>query len=235
MAMVVVLGSGGAAQGQMFGQRTLGQTLTRQPSPGQPAPASAGGAVSGNPNANLLTGIETGMARFLRDNRGSGSFVGRDRRDIQGFVGTAQAENAGPIQSATGEFRLPPPPNVNRPRPEPAVSRPGPYRPRISLGFRPPRLATAKQEAVLTRHLSRALADRLVGPLQVAVADRTAILEGAVASEYDRVLAEQLVLLEPGVSDVANRLQVASAAQPAAPEPARLAQPPGAEFEQPDR
>ncbi|MGE0537977.1 MAG: hypothetical protein AB7O68_23640 [Pirellulales bacterium] len=39
---------------------------------------------------------------------------------------------------------------------------------------------------------------------------RTAILEGVVASEHDRLLAAELARLEPGVSAVENRLRLAA-------------------------
>ena len=45
--------------------------------------------------------------------------------------------------------------------------------------------------------------------MQVSLAGRKAVLKGAVKTAHDRVLAEQLLLLEPGVSDVVNQLVVA--------------------------
>ena len=55
------------------------------------------------------------------------------------------------------------------------------------------------------------------GPMQISIAQRTATLRGAVASEYDRMLAEQLIRLEPGIRQVQNELTVAAAPAPAKP------------------
>jgi hypothetical protein len=58
---------------------------------------------------------------------------------------------------------------------------------------------------------------RGIGSVAVQVDGRVAVLKGQVASEHDRDLLTRLVLLEPGISDVRNELQVASA--PATPAP----------------
>jgi hypothetical protein len=224
-----------SASAQMFGPRTLGGSLSRQPQPGTaPQPSPSAGAMSGNPNANLLNSFETGMARFFRENRDRSSFVGRDRRDVQGFVGMTQAENVGPIESATGNLRIQQSPEVNRRMREPTTSRPAPYRPRLSLGFNAPRPAAL--EKALAGRLDRSLGSRLQAPVGVRLEGRTAILEGEVASEHDRALAAQLMLLEPGVSRVENRLQVAGSSPPIAPpKPAQVPEPPQPEVAGPSR
>jgi hypothetical protein len=55
------------------------------------------------------------------------------------------------------------------------------------------------------------------GSVQVAMEGQVAILRGEVASQHDRDLVGRVVLLEPGVADVRNELQVAPANQSPAP------------------
>lgn len=55
------------------------------------------------------------------------------------------------------------------------------------------------------------------GPLTVEMDGRIAVLQGEVASEDARDLIARVVLLEPGISDVRNELQVATAKPKAAP------------------
>ena len=45
-------------------------------------------------------------------------------------------------------------------------------------------------------------------PVAVKVQGDTAVLQGVVATQHDRALAEQLILLEPGVARVTNELRV---------------------------
>jgi osmotically-inducible protein OsmY len=51
-----------------------------------------------------------------------------------------------------------------------------------------------------------------VEPIQVSFVDGTAVLRGVVATPHDRELAEQWMLLEPGVRAVRNELTVAGKA-----------------------
>jgi len=60
-----------------------------------------------------------------------------------------------------------------------------------------------------------------LSPVVVSVRGETAILQGAVASQHDRDLAEQMVRLEPGVAQVDNMLTVGQpAVSPSSPPPA---------------
>lgn len=56
------------------------------------------------------------------------------------------------------------------------------------------------------------------GSIKVEMQDKVAILRGQVQSQHDRDLVGRVVLLEPGVADVKNELQVVSAAKPS-PQP----------------
>lgn len=60
-----------------------------------------------------------------------------------------------------------------------------------------------------------------IEPLQISLENGTAVLQGVVASDHDRLLVERLILLEPGVKAVQNDLVVGSEAgqSPSQPEP----------------
>ena len=78
-------------------------------------------------------------------------------------------------------------------------------------------------------HLSSMVTERLAksmrlspgSPVAVKVQGDTAVLQGVVATQHDRALAEQLILLEPGVGRVTNELRVdpsgATVGKPPAP------------------
>jgi len=89
------------------------------------------------------------------------------------------------------------------------------YPPVLRLGFTMP----AQDSLALSERLVgrlESLRQRSVGiglgagsQLKVNVANRTAILRGKVATEHDRALAAQILMLEPGVSHVQNELTLA--------------------------
>jgi len=115
-------------------------------------------------------------------------------------------------------------------------ARPGGPRPGPVVSSLPARVHTD-----LTARLGQALKERPGSPSPVQVATRggTIVLQGQVATAHDRELAELLLRLEPGVSDVQNELTVgqegaeagtapAAASPPAAsPVPAKPAGSPG--------
>jgi hypothetical protein len=59
-----------------------------------------------------------------------------------------------------------------------------------------------------TRSLAKSMRLPAGAPVEVAVQGGTAVLRGVVATAHDRALAEQLVLLEPGIARVVNELEV---------------------------
>ena len=58
-----------------------------------------------------------------------------------------------------------------------------------------------------------------LGTFRVDIAGRTAYLRGRVASEHERDLAERVVLLEAGIDEVVNLIEVAGSAAPRLPPP----------------
>lgn len=196
---VLMLGtiSTGIARGQMFGSRDLGSSFTPRARPGSDV-----GAVSGG-------------ERYLRGNRGRGSFVGRDRSSGTGFVGNTQGTTAGNVASAVQNLRVQATPLVSVNQPRTPRGKGDLYDPRLEIGFAltPPEPAEVQQ--TLTRRLREESATGRFEQIEVSLEGRTARMRGTVASASDRAVAEALVLFEPGVDAVQNELQV----RPAPPEP----------------
>lgn len=189
--------AGSSAEGQMFGSRQVGRTLTPRSRPG----------VSG----------ETGMVRnqrFVRGNRSAGEFVGSDRGDASRFVGTQQAGAGTAVRSAVAGIQAAGDESnqVNRPARRLAANEP--YPPRLSVAFdydveSSDRIARSLQRRYELQDL----------PIEVSVEDRTAILRGVVTSEEQRTLAELLAGFEAGISFVQNELTVDRSPATAAPPP----------------
>ncbi len=147
-------------------------------------------------------------ARYLRENRSAGDFVGSDSRELKGFVGMQQGETEGAIRSAVegNLVRTAPTPTVNRQLALPP--RLGMYRPRLALGFavtRPPAPAVG---LVAARSLELSPSIHSTRPFEVSMAGRSATLRGAVASAHEKKLAALMLLFEPGISEVKNELEV---------------------------
>jgi len=130
---------GESVEGQMFGQRSMGQPMSRQsrpgsgqlPSLGQGMLPGMGGAMPGQ-GGGAPQGIVQGQERFLRGNRNPSAFVGSDRRDQQGFVGSEQSiGSGGRVATATEGLRVES--SRARNRPLSAKSTRGMYPPRLVL------------------------------------------------------------------------------------------------------
>ncbi len=199
--VVIVLLCGEAANAQLFGSRSVGQTLRRRVGPGSTA-----------------TGELRGNERFLRGNRGRSDFIGSDQGDAGGFVGSDQARGTGTVAAAAASVRerKDRTSQINRPIDAPAKGEM--YAPRLRIGFTIPR----PQPKVAAHRLAEELASSSrFSPacrFEVSVEGQTAILRGEATSARERDLAQLVVLLSPGISQVSNEVRVRD--RPLSPPPA---------------
>ncbi|MGB0597694.1 MAG: BON domain-containing protein [Rubripirellula sp.] len=190
---------------QVFGRpRQIGRPLTRQPS------------ASNLEEVGQITGTE----RFLRQNRGRAAFVGADRSERDGFVGSQQAQTSDTILSSTAGLN--PPADrlrlINRPMR--SAKKGEMHLPKIVLGFERPidgELITPHDG--VTARAQRAVRLASNSLIEVSVQGRTAMLRGWVASESEKRLAETLILFEPGISEVVNAIRVQGPPIPIPPPP----------------
>jgi len=89
----------------------------------------------------------------------------------------------------------------------------GEIRARLRAGFSITRPAPAQRSSTLATRLEKSSWLRPQSPMEVAIEGGTAILRGVVATEHDRVLAERVAKLEPGVRQVENLLTLAPASE----------------------
>ncbi len=79
----------------------------------------------------------------------------------------------------------------------------------VRLGFKVQPLDVDQAVAATLRQVQNAGKIQTLGALDVSVKKGVAVLRGTVATPHDRLLAEQLVRLEPGVRQVRNELKIA--------------------------
>ena len=77
----------------------------------------------------------------------------------------------------------------------------------MKLGFKPQPVSTVRLQAFESR-LTKLPGLQWVGPAEVRMEGRTAVLRGTVASADDRELAEALAKMEPDVLQVRNEIVV---------------------------
>ena len=181
-AFLMVLCVGGTtpetADGQMFGRRSFGTPLTRQPNPG------VGGDVGTLRNQ-----------RFIRGNRRRQDFVGVDRMEASSFVGLQDGGAQQLPQSAVTVAPQPSTQGAALNTPLPPAPRNQMYPPKIIVDFDYDRPSLALRAAELTENL------RSISPeIEVSVEGRTAILRGAVPSAEHVRLATILASFQPGIS-----------------------------------
>ncbi|MHC4180946.1 MAG: BON domain-containing protein [Planctomycetota bacterium] len=168
-------------------------------------------------------------ARFSRESRQPGQFVGADTAEMQTFVGSVQAGQGVPGQSGSGlrsgSGLMGGGQNRRGTANRSGAARGGrrsttQIRSSLSVGFRRPVAAPSAVSTALVRRLSRSRRVRTVSPVEVVIQGQTATLRGVVATDYDRALAGQLARLEVGIWQVRNELEVAAApAEPEVPPP----------------
>jgi osmotically-inducible protein OsmY len=177
-----------------------------------------GGLDAAGSNAGQLTGNE----RFTRQGRQAGSFVGRDQQDMQGFVGALNAISGrnGQMNNQSNQYR-----NMNGQNRNGRNGQQGEdffdnqavdqmanqrrFRTKVTLGFKPAPQPASVIATGLTSRLTRILGQSVGSGVQVELADGTAILSGTVPTSQEKLLAESLAMLEPGIAQVQNDLVVA--------------------------
>ena len=198
---------GDAAGGSsgMFGNRQMGGSL----SAGQGTMMSGSNLTSMMNQVIQSAGTLTGNEPFL--NRQPGQFVGTDANAAQSVMSamygseTNMPQNT--YQSMNTQTVAQPSMQLNN-----GMQQTPQFRTRMAIGFSyAPANATAVA-ATLVKRLQGRHGIKSSAPIEVAVQGQTAILRGEVLSDHDRLLAEQLLRLEPGIWLVQNELKVSSAA-----------------------
>lgn len=202
--------SGSSGGGSSFGRSSLGSTggLGGSSSFGQSSFGSGGGLQVNS------------SERFVRGARQPGQFVGADTQEVGSILGslgagtrTMRNQNFN-VRSISGQQSRP---RVNQPGAQAGVGARGGRVGRASeqlavaveLGFEPPSaMGSEVLSTTLTEKIGQSKRIQTLEPIQVSLAEGTAILRGVVATPHDRELAEQWILLEPGVRSVRNELTV---------------------------
>ncbi len=233
LTTILLVASSQTASAQLFGDREVGGSLSRRPTPGQSSrPSSQTRPSSTQRSQTNRTTMASGderpgfesvgqmvddNARFIRGNRDAGDFVGSDLGDSQTFVGMQQTDIEADLSSAVDELLIEETPDVNLGTQPVIPPRMLLNAPRLQVGFdftpRQPDVVSAQ----LTRRVGLTLSSDASNRIEVSMEDGVAILRGEVVSERDRKLAGILVGFEPGVARVRNEIQLATAA----PAPAR--------------
>jgi hypothetical protein len=166
--------------------------------------------------------------RFVRTSRQAGAFVGTDSADTRAFVGSVAA-GSGTGTSSTSIRRG----GGGGGGGSASANRGGrrgrqsdEIRVTLDVGFALPPGKVAQEArdlaaAKLAGRMERSTWIQKRSPLVVTLDQGIATLRGVVATEHDRVLAEQLALLEPSIAAVKNELTV-QPPEPAAPAPAPI-------------
>ena len=203
----------GVSTNGLFGQRNIGSTV----SPGQ---RSLTGTPGDRLDQQMLNaGQITGGERYLRDSRQPGQFVGSDSSDTsnvysQSNGALSNALGLGPNRAGSAAGR-----GNGRGAGGSTATTQLPFRPTLRVRFRYSDIPATQVRTNVQRHLNRLeRKDHFAGQLLVRMEGHTAVLQGSVATEEDRGLAQRLVALEAGVSAVRNELVVESAPLPREPE-----------------
>lgn len=205
---------GGSSSQGMFGQNSVGgnRATNSGNSLGGSRSGGGGGGSGQNPFSQQNAAVG-GVARpEIQTQQVQGSFVGADRQDTtnpRSMQGT-QTRSAQANFSQLGNLFAQGLQSVNQNNNTQSRNQPN-IRIALRLGFRPAPVSQTSLVAMQTR-LEKLPGIKFIGPSQVTMEGRTAVLKGTVASEEDRELAQALAKMEPDVLDVRNELVVDSTA-----------------------
>ena len=203
----------GSTSSGLFGSRSLGQgTSSRLGSSFGGSGSGGASAAPGNAveQAQADAGQASGNERFIRDARQAGAFVGADTGDSTTFFSQSQG---GLSASGLEQFAAAAAQRDFQNQNNNANSRTQ-LRPRLVLGFSPPRDASRDIRVRLSQRLAKLPQIEILDNVEVAIVGRTAVLRGRVATDYDRLMMAKIASLEPGVAAVQNDLLVGQASSP---------------------
>jgi len=198
----------------VWGQQTSGRGASLEAASTLGSSSTIGGGTattSAGRGTSLTTmGIgvgQTGADRALQ----SGEFVGASAQDVRDAMMATGASRGGgqtsqqgfsPFGSARGgQARRTTGSRTSRGTSEIRAS--------MRVAFSVARPAPAQLGSKLATRLEKSSWLHTRSPVEVSFEKGTAILRGVVATEHDRVLAERVAMLEPGVRRVENELTVA--------------------------
>ncbi|HEX6962699.1 MAG TPA: BON domain-containing protein [Lacipirellula sp.] len=200
------MGRGGQNAG--FGNRgTMGAGMGMGAGLGAQGGALGQGGVGDGP-------LSAGLAQTAGERFQENGFVGRDAEDVRaGFDSLSGGRGPGGMMDMMIE-------NLNemresRRRWREQNAAPAPVRVRLEPAFDVPTVPAVYEKFNVETRLGRAIGRAGIGSVRVTLNGRTAVISGVATSEHDRALAAQLAALEPGVSQVENRVTIL--APPAAP------------------
>jgi hypothetical protein len=186
------------AMGQLIGNRTIGAAI------GSSQPR----AQAGNPNSGSLSPSVSG--RFIRGNRSRNDFVGSNRTDQQGFIGSTQAIGVGRVQSSVEGLRVPNQRSVNRPLPpQPST---GLYYPKLAIDFTEDDSSNKEEQTIRDAAVFSETQQRVAKVagenVSVVRVGGLAIVRGVVSDKRTADLIVTLLGFEPGVDQVRNEMQI---------------------------
>ena len=173
-----------------------------------------------------VAGQISGSERFLRENRDPGQLVGGSVEgvgNLRGQTDSAGQATNGMLGGQTGRFNTTSQfgnmfnsgsmfNSMSRQRQQLRVPlRLGPNG--VSFAQATPAVATGPNVRV-QKYLARIPQLKNSDSLSVEMEGQVAVLRGEVSSQHERDLVARLVLLEPGIADVRNELQVAPQPSP---------------------
>jgi len=210
----------------LLGQQTTNQSQSAQSAQSQSDQSQTTQSQTGQMD---IAGQVSGSERFLRENRDTGQLVGGSTQgvgNLRGQTDTAGQGTSGMFGGQSGYSSRSQLSNFMNSGTF-GSSRQQRQQLRVPLRIGPnsfpfssptPAVSTGPNLRVQNR-LARLPQLKNGGSLKVEMEGQVAVLRGEVASQHERDLVGRLVLLEPGIADVRNELQVGPAAPKPSPKP----------------
>lgn len=211
IAVATLANGTSVAHAQLIGNRTVGNApgnIQQTPPSGRLGAgsftnmgANSGPMGAGGMNLGTTQGGIQANGRFVRGNRARGDFVGSNRTELRGFVGSGQALGVGRVTSAVENLKVETrAARINRPLP--TQPKKGMYYPRLELDLSSrdtPELIPATPASLeLSQRVSRVSGIET----NIKIQGRTAIIDTSSIPAESLDLVKTLLSFEPGIDHV---------------------------------
>ena len=178
---------------------------------------NTGNRGTGNTGSSLVSDSYTqnfSLDSTLSTNSGNGGFIGANNTDFIGATGTTGAANRGAANTRMTATRA----NTNTANRMggqgggTAINTQRQVQPVYMLGFAAPVPNYGLVSSALSQRMDYTVKTGRLATMQFELAEGIVVVRGDVASEHDKKVAENMILLQPGVSEIQSDIQIDTSA-----------------------
>ena len=195
--------NGGVTAGTYVTDFSFDSASAMSSSPGNNRTGNTSNNRTGNTGNNSFIGSSSGNA-FIGGSSGAGTTANRNTTARTTTMSSATRNRASNSNRMSGQMG-----NGGN-----TINNQTQVQPVITLGFTAPKADYATVSTALSQRLEHTNQTGHLGTVKIELADRVTVVRGTVASEHDKKVIENMIRLQPGVSEIDSNVQIETPAIP---------------------